>query len=242
MHNLRAVGFVSGAFLAVTTHALTPPPEAGGIELFANTLVTPSDPGTVIEAHGWWDDPGMSAGDRWLMGAALYDMQADEAGWVWVETIKRAVPPPVPPARWEDGEIDGPIVRGIAAGQSDFGPSVPGDRDNPYFLWRGRWETSDFTPRVVEFATTKHLRFAVSGQGPETDLVATGAFQGGRIAIVVRTDCLADLDGNGELDLFDFVAFQNFFMDASPVADLDADGDLTIFDFLVFQNAFDAGC
>jgi len=36
--------------------------------------------------------------------------------------------------------------------------------------------------------------------------------------------------------------FQNFFMDASPVADLDADGDLTIFDFLAFQNAFDAGC
>ena len=27
-----------------------------------------------------------------------------------------------------------------------------------------------------------------------------------------------------------------------PLADLDGDGELTLFDFLAFQNAFDAGC
>ncbi|MFI4881277.1 MAG: GC-type dockerin domain-anchored protein, partial [Phycisphaerales bacterium JB064] len=54
--------------------------------------------------------------------------------------------------------------------------------------------------------------------------------------------CPADLDGDGELTLFDFLAFQNLFNAGDPLADFDGDGDLTLFDFLAFQNAFDAGC
>ena len=54
--------------------------------------------------------------------------------------------------------------------------------------------------------------------------------------------CPADLDGDGELTRFDFLAFQNLFDAGDPLADFDGDGSLTIFDFLAFQNAFDAGC
>ena len=54
--------------------------------------------------------------------------------------------------------------------------------------------------------------------------------------------CRADLDGDGELTIFDFLAFQNLFDAGDPLADFDGDGDLTIFDFLAFQNAFDDGC
>ena len=54
--------------------------------------------------------------------------------------------------------------------------------------------------------------------------------------------CPADLDGDGELTIFDFLEFQNLFSAGDPLADFDGDGDLTIFDFLAFQNAFDAGC
>jgi endonuclease/exonuclease/phosphatase family metal-dependent hydrolase len=54
--------------------------------------------------------------------------------------------------------------------------------------------------------------------------------------------CPADLDGDGVLTLFDFLAFQNLFDTGSPEADFDGDGELTLFDFLAFQNAFDAGC
>ncbi|MEO1008505.1 MAG: GC-type dockerin domain-anchored protein [Planctomycetota bacterium] len=54
--------------------------------------------------------------------------------------------------------------------------------------------------------------------------------------------CPPDLDGDGELTLFDFLAFQNLFTDGDPRADFDGDGELTLFDFLAFQNAFDAGC
>ena len=54
--------------------------------------------------------------------------------------------------------------------------------------------------------------------------------------------CRADLDGDGVLTLFDFLAFQNLFDAGDLAADFDGDGDLTIFDFLAFQNEFDAGC
>ncbi|MFI4883253.1 MAG: FG-GAP-like repeat-containing protein [Phycisphaerales bacterium JB064] len=54
--------------------------------------------------------------------------------------------------------------------------------------------------------------------------------------------CRADLDGDGALSIFDFLAFFNAFDAGQPIADFDGDGELTIFDFLAFQNAFDAGC
>ncbi|MFI4883113.1 MAG: GC-type dockerin domain-anchored protein, partial [Phycisphaerales bacterium JB064] len=54
--------------------------------------------------------------------------------------------------------------------------------------------------------------------------------------------CRADLDGDGQLTIFDFLAFQNAFDAGDLVADFDGDGELTLFDFLAFQNEFDAGC
>ncbi|NRA57298.1 MAG: hypothetical protein HRU13_04170 [Phycisphaerales bacterium] len=54
--------------------------------------------------------------------------------------------------------------------------------------------------------------------------------------------CRADLDGDGSLTLFDFLAFQNLFDSGDLAADFDGDGELTIFDFLEFQNEFAAGC
>ncbi len=55
-------------------------------------------------------------------------------------------------------------------------------------------------------------------------------------------DCRADFDGDGELTIFDFLAFQNAFDDGSFCADFDGDTRLTLFDLLAFQNEFDAGC
>ncbi len=54
--------------------------------------------------------------------------------------------------------------------------------------------------------------------------------------------CLADCDGSGGLDFFDFLCFQNLFAAGAPAADCDGSGGLDFFDFLCFQNAFAAGC
>lgn len=54
--------------------------------------------------------------------------------------------------------------------------------------------------------------------------------------------CRADIDGDGELTVFDFLGFQNLFATGDLRADFDGDGELTVFDFLAFQNAFAIGC
>lgn len=54
--------------------------------------------------------------------------------------------------------------------------------------------------------------------------------------------CPADMDCNGDLNIFDFLEFSNLFATGDPRADLDGDGDLTILDFLEYQNAFVMGC
>ncbi|MCW5755743.1 MAG: hypothetical protein KIT54_00740 [Phycisphaeraceae bacterium] len=61
-------------------------------------------------------------------------------------------------------------------------------------------------------------------------------------ANLIADPCRADLDGDGVLTIFDFLAFQNLFAAGDMRADFDGDGSLTIFDFLAFQNEFAAGC
>ncbi|NRA57586.1 MAG: VCBS repeat-containing protein, partial [Phycisphaerales bacterium] len=80
----------------------------------------------------------------------------------------------------------------------------------------------------------------VTGDGLIDFLV--GAALGNRAFIISGAVCAADLDGDGDLTIFDFLEFQNLFDAEDPIADFDGDGTLTIFDFLEFQNAFDAGC
>ena len=57
-----------------------------------------------------------------------------------------------------------------------------------------------------------------------------------------QSDCPADLDGDGELTVFDFLEFQNLFGAGDLGADFDGNGVLDIFDFLEFQNQFVLGC
>ena len=54
--------------------------------------------------------------------------------------------------------------------------------------------------------------------------------------------CRADLDGDGELTFFDFLAFQDLFAAGDLRADFTRDGVLDFFDFLEFQDEFAAGC
>jgi hypothetical protein len=55
-------------------------------------------------------------------------------------------------------------------------------------------------------------------------------------------DCYADFDGDGQLTILDFVAYQNAFTSGDDAADCDGNGSLDILDFVCFQNSFTAGC
>jgi hypothetical protein len=58
----------------------------------------------------------------------------------------------------------------------------------------------------------------------------------------VSGPCYADCNGDGVLDFFDFLCFQNAFLALDPWADCNGDGLLDFFDFLCFQNSFLTGC
>lgn len=55
-------------------------------------------------------------------------------------------------------------------------------------------------------------------------------------------DCLADVNGDGQLTILDFIVFQGIFEEGLEEADCNQDGDLSILDFLCFQQLFVAGC
>lgn len=54
--------------------------------------------------------------------------------------------------------------------------------------------------------------------------------------------CRPDLNGDGAVDFFDFLEFQNLFAAGDPRADFTGDGVLDFFDFLAFQQAVAEGC
>lgn len=59
---------------------------------------------------------------------------------------------------------------------------------------------------------------------------------------VLANPCRPDLERDGVLNIFDFLAFQNLYDLQSPVADFEPDCQFNIFDFLAFQNLYHAGC
>lgn len=80
------------------------------------------------------------------------------------------------------------------------------------------------------------------------DLVAVGAGGGDAPAEWASTRnnsstlCYADCEGDKDLDLFDFLCFQQAFVNQEPYADCENDGDWDLFDFLCFQGRFVVGC
>ncbi|MFI4916041.1 MAG: GC-type dockerin domain-anchored protein [Phycisphaerales bacterium JB060] len=104
----------------------------------------------------------------------------------------------------------------VGAWEADAGSPMDGQPSGPMFvIGRGR---TNFEPEMADI-----------------NVVPPAVVEG-------QEDCRADLDLDGELTIFDFLAFQNLFDGGSTTADFDFDGELTLFDFLAFQNAFDMGC
>ena len=60
--------------------------------------------------------------------------------------------------------------------------------------------------------------------------------------IISVVECPPDLDESGDLTIFDFLEFQNFWQAGQQPADYDGDGEITIFDFLAYQNDFEESC
>ncbi len=116
----------------------------------------------------------------------------------------------------------------------------------PCFIWI--FDETLVSPIVGDPYIADEVRILASDATVPFDGLQSFSIRGrgiGQFSLLSEThtvDCRADLDGDGQLTIFDFLEFQNLFVRRDPRADFDGDGEFTIFDFLEFQNAFDAGC
>ncbi|MFI4882885.1 MAG: 5'-nucleotidase C-terminal domain-containing protein, partial [Phycisphaerales bacterium JB064] len=106
-------------------------------------------------------------------------------------------------------------------------------RGGDFYPFRGR----EFTNLGVSYQQSLANMIELTLMG---DITAMAYPEGGQGRIV--ESCYADYDLDGELTIFDFLAFQNDFDAGAAAADCNRDGSLDLFDFLCFQNGFDAGC
>jgi hypothetical protein len=115
--------------------------------------------------------------------------------------------------------------------------------DLPPVNWRGLAYDAELDALFASVSISGHLyRIDLAGDPSLDDIgMIAPAFAIQGLAIVADA-CLADVNGDGELNILDFVAFQGEFVAGNDTADCDDDGMLNILDFVCFQQLFQAGC
>ncbi|MEQ9096690.1 MAG: GC-type dockerin domain-anchored protein [Phycisphaerales bacterium] len=244
---------VSGEVLAVgATRSGTDDDRPGAVYVYersdGNWIETVRLVGTGLQSgarFGW--DVDIDA-DRIIAGGISAGRQQGKAfiflndGEMWQEETE-LIAPNTEGSTFGTVSIDGGIAV-VGAQNFDLGARATG-RAFIYQLRNGSWVLSDLinSSNPTEFALFGNS-VAVDGQTivAAAALESDDAFRAGAAYVFEPNPCLPDIDGDGSLTIFDFLAFQTAFDAGDPVADFDRDGDFTIFDFLAFQTAFDAGC
>ncbi|NRA58744.1 MAG: S8 family serine peptidase, partial [Phycisphaerales bacterium] len=99
-------------------------------------------------------------------------------------------------------------------------------------------EDTNGNGRVNDEVRQRMIDTAIDLGSPGFDTSFGHGLVNAEAALGLEPSCTADFDGDGELTIFDFLAFQTAFGAGDLAADLTGDGVLDIFDFLEFQNLF----
>jgi len=81
-----------------------------------------------------------------------------------------------------------------------------------------------------------------AGGWADGDVDGDGTVTNADLGIIQTCGCYADCTGEGTLDIFDFICFQDAFVQSLPYGDCTGNGVYDIFDFICFQDAFVVGC
>jgi sugar lactone lactonase YvrE len=95
---------------------------------------------------------------------------------------------------------------------------------------------------VASFQTDSVLRFDGATGEFVNEFVGSGEGGLNGTHFFAFLPCKADANGDGALNVLDFVAFQQLFVAGEAGADCNGDGALNVLDFVAFQQAFVEGC
>ena len=215
------------------------------------------------EPFRWEDGEMIGLGTFGGSSGTAYDVSADGS-----VVVGRAYPPPDDdgskslPFRWTeaDGLVElplppGPYAGGLALGVSADAATIVGYVTEP--LQQNPRAAIWTEPGGVELLEDVLMDLGLDTTG-WTLLTAEGVSADGRTIVGSGTDpdgfahagwvahlgavCPADVNGDGTLNVLDFVAFQLLWVDQDPGADCDANAEFNVLDFVCFQQLFVDGC
>jgi hypothetical protein len=238
-----------GGYHAGAAYIYRRPPEEGQFE-FVRKLLAPGDPWNQLYGASVAIDGGLLAvgasngvGGSGEGAVYIYSLTGDE--WAHTATLLHD-----DPTEWNDAlgasvDLSGDVV--VAGAPRHVVPGLA--TGVAYAFYRhadGTWRQA---AKMLPSGPSVDFGRAIATDGASVIVGAPYESAGGvasagaaHIFDLACLLCRADLDGDGELTFFDFLAFQNLFAAGDLRADFDGDGVLTFFDFLAFQNEFAAGC
>ncbi|MCC6425950.1 MAG: PQQ-dependent sugar dehydrogenase [Phycisphaerales bacterium] len=128
----------------------------------------------------------------------------------------------------------------------DFSSNFTANTGHLFYIDTNHEHMTILRPRL--HGTTEELGLTVKGTGRGGDgeiYICTGTTlgpSGSTGSIHVVTQCFADFDTSGFVDLDDYIAFVHAFELGGDDADFDGSGFVDLDDFIAFVHAFEAGC
>ena len=173
---------------------------------------------------------------------AFPDGQIDVAG-----TLTTSVPLP-----FNEYQLSAPVITGVSDATASPGQSISITGEHFYLIDGVIIGGNSIDPSLYNVceSNTKLCLVIPNDQpaGPDQSIVMNTAegLSNDDVTINITAgavgQCPADMNGDGVLDVLDFVAFQNVFAAQDALADCNGDGVFTVLDFVCFTEAFAAGC
>ncbi len=123
---------------------------------------------------------------------------------------------------------------GATAGLYTTAGGVANVKDTVEMVYVQNPTPGTWTVEVRGDAIIQDSRPETPGLNADYALVVTGGLEAG--------GCYPDCDGNGTLNVQDYVCFQTRFATSAPYADCDGNGQFNVQDYVCFQTKFALGC
>ncbi len=124
----------------------------------------------------------------------------------------------------------------MGLGLTSFGEDNDGEL---YFCMRGSGSNGSLLKIVP---TTPITDCNANGRADCSDIASGRSLDTNSDNIPDECQCLADFNGDSEVDFFDYLDFVDAFSSNLPSADFNGDGSIDFFDYLDFVDAFSEGC